>query len=728
MVDTVPQRASFCNATLEPPLRKIALLLTALVVVGVVTLLVVRSRRARPWNVLLVTFDTTRADHIGCYGNTRIQTPTLDHLAGDGVRFAQALTAVPITAPSHSSILTGRYPLAHGVRDNGLFHLDDANVTLAEILHAHGYATGAAVGAYPLAARFRLNQGFDFYDDHLTSQFEDFNGERVTPKRSLFFDERRAAQVNEALLPWLGDHADKPFFAWVHYFDPHQPFDPAPPYDQLYADTPYDGEIAYADSRLGFLLRRLEELGVLDHTLIVMTADHGEGLDEHGETTHAMLAYNSTLHVPLIIRPPAGVVAPGNVVSDRVANVDIVPTVLELLGIAVPEGVQGRSLVPLMRGEALAPRPQYAENIAQSLSHGWGELRVLFDGPLKYIHGPRPELFDVIADPHELHDLAAQRPTDVQRLRTALQAFMDENAIANATNVDTVDADVLAHLEALGYMQRDRAPLSKIVEQLHDGGIAPQDRVDNLGDISAAKHLLYSGRSAQAMQHIERLIRETPDSPLYLELFVECLSDLGRHQEAWDAMQRLMKVGTVRAPLFLALVNDRYSRGDTSGAIETLRVYLASSPSAASYWVLATFLDEQGRADAAREALLEALKLEPHYAAARVDLGVSYAKSGDAVAARREFEAALVEAPYYAKAHYNYATFSLNEGDARQAAASYRRALAIAPTYLLAEVGLVAAELEAGHIEEARRVAGELQHQAPESEAARQAVGLIEAL
>ena len=262
----------------------------------------------RPWNVLLVTFDTTRADHIGCYGNERIQTPTLDGLAKDGVRFARALSAVPITEPSHSTIITGRYPIAHGVRDNGLFVLGDDQLTLAEILKSHGYDTAAAIGAYPLLSRFGLNQGFDLYDDHLTGIYEDWRGERTVPKQELFFDERRAAQVNEAILPWLEEHAKtgdgKPFFAWVHYFDAHQPFDPAPPYDQLYADDLYDGEIAYADSRLGFLLDRLKQLGELDRTLVVMTADHGEGLGEHDELTHAILAYDSTLHVPLIIRPP----------------------------------------------------------------------------------------------------------------------------------------------------------------------------------------------------------------------------------------------------------------------------------------------------------------------------------------------------------------------------------------------------------------------------------------
>ncbi|MEX0914399.1 MAG: sulfatase, partial [Wenzhouxiangellaceae bacterium] len=297
----------------------------ALVLAGLAVLLT-SCGREQPWNVVLVTFDTTRADRIGSYGNARIGTPALDGLAHEGIRFANAVSVAPITAPSHSTILTGLYPTGHGVRDNGLFVLSDDNRTLAEILRERGYATAAAVGAFPVVSRFGFDQGFDLFDDHLTGMYEDYLGERTVPKEQLFFDERRAAQVNEAVIPWLEARGEEPFFLWLHYFDPHQPFEPPPPYDQLYADDLYNGEIAYADSRLGHMLDQLRRLGKLERTLIVVTADHGEGLGEHNEVTHAVLAYDSTLHVPLIIRPPGLGSGSARVVDDRVGIVDIVPT------------------------------------------------------------------------------------------------------------------------------------------------------------------------------------------------------------------------------------------------------------------------------------------------------------------------------------------------------------------------------------------------------------------
>ncbi|MEM6456594.1 MAG: sulfatase, partial [Acidobacteriota bacterium] len=287
------------------------------------------------WNVLIVTFDTTRADHLGAYGHRGARTPVVDGLAADGVLFEHTYATVPITLPSHTTIMTGKVPLTHGVRDNGLFTVGAEQETLAEILGARGYRTAAAIGAFPLTAQFGLDQGFELYDDHVSADFEDLYGDRVVPKAELFFDERKAARVNEAALPWLEENADAPFFLWLHYFDPHYPHDPPPPYDQLFAHEPYDGEIAYADESLGVMLDHLERLGVRDRTLVVFTADHGEGRGEHNESTHSMLVYNSTMRVPLIVAVPGGQPA-GRRVDERVSTVDILPTVLDLLGIAPP--------------------------------------------------------------------------------------------------------------------------------------------------------------------------------------------------------------------------------------------------------------------------------------------------------------------------------------------------------------------------------------------------------
>ncbi|MCB1055932.1 MAG: sulfatase-like hydrolase/transferase [Acidobacteria bacterium] len=685
------------------------------------------------WNVLLVTFDTTRADHLGCYGNDRIETPTLDGLAAGGVRFSRTLSAVPITAPSHSTIMTGRYPIAHGVRDNGLFKLEDDQLTLAEILKAQGYDTAAAIGAFPVTAQFGLNQGFDFFDDHLTGAFENYLGQREQPKERLFFDERRAAQVNEAILPWLTEHSKDPdappFFVWVHYFDAHQPFEPAPPYDQLYADDLYSGEIAYADSRLGFLLKHLESLGQLDHTLVVMTADHGEGLGEHNEITHALLAYNSTLHVPLIIHPPGEFEQAGTVVDRWVGTVDIVPTILDLLGIDPPEGLQGNSLVPLWHGGDLPRRSQvrYAENLSPRLTHGWGEFRVLFDGPMKLIFGPRPELYDLDADPHELHNLLADRPDEADEMRRKLQAFIDRNAVAGSSTTQTVSEEVRQRLESLGYLSSSGTAGEKIEERLRSDGVPPQDRVGDLNHLSAAKQLIFEGRGEDALVHTRRLVERSPTTPLYLELHATALIEAGRLDEGWELAQRLESKGALPESLILQLTVARFQKGDGEGAVRLLKEFLEDDPSARGFWVLASFEKNLGDAETAHKTLLEALELDPGYAPARVDLAIQLDQAGDTDGAEAEFRRALKDAPYYAKASYNYGTFLLHGERYDEAAGYFRRAVDLSPGYLAAHVALVASYLAAEERTQAEDAYQELHRIAPDSPEAASAAELLAA-
>jgi len=688
------------------------------------------------WNLLLVTFDTTRADHLGCYGSSAARTPTLDRLAADGVRFADAMSAVPITAPSHTTILTGRYPLSHGIRDNGLFVLDEQQITLAEILGKAGYATAAAVGSFPVTAQFGLDQGFDLYDDHLTGAFEDFLGERSVPKQRLFFDERRAAQVNEAILPWLGEHADHPFFAWVHYFDPHQPFEPPPPYDQLFADDLYNGEIAYADACLGFLLGRLEQLGVLDHTLVVATADHGEGLGDHNELTHAALAYGSTLHVPLIMRPPRGAAhlpeadvpgthLPGTVIEQRVGTVDIVPTVLDLLGVEPPAGLQGRSLAPLLSGGEMPEVELYAENLSPHLSHGWGELRVLFDGDLKYIHGPRSELYDLGADPQELHDLSAERADTALRMRSELEAFIQSHAVAGVSAPQELSDDVRQRLEALGYLHSSDSDTREITESLQEGGVAPQDRVGDVNDLSAAKHLLFSGRVGDALQYTEKLVRVAPHSPLYLELHATALAELGRLDEAWAVAERLRSEGPVPEPLVLQLAAHQFEKGEHEQAIELVRSLVESEPKARAAWLLASLYDRTGQPELAVAALDTALAINPAFVPARVDRAVRLAKAGAGPEAEAELLRALEDNPYYAKAHYNYGAYLLRAARLDEATRHFSRAVDLAPRYLKAHLALVATYAAAGNMPQARQAYERLGQLAPRSHEAATAAELL---
>ena len=303
-------------------------------------LLSLRGATAAPsLHVVIITIDTLRADHLGCYGDASIQTPHIDQLAREGVRFAHAYTPVPITLPAHAALMTGEFPLANGMHDFSGNKLSAQSATLAKTLRDHGYATAAFVGSAVLDSRFGLNQGFDTYFDH----FEFGHREEV----NLDAVERRGDQVTDEALEWLRRNPTRPIFLWVHFYDPHAPYNPPEPYATRYRDDPYDGEIAFSDAQVGRLVMFLRQRGLYERSLIILVSDHGEGLGEHGEKTHGFFLYNSTLHVPLIVKMPA---AAPRVVEDEVSLVDVMPTVLQMLAIPIPSSVQGRSLLSLALG------------------------------------------------------------------------------------------------------------------------------------------------------------------------------------------------------------------------------------------------------------------------------------------------------------------------------------------------------------------------------------------
>src|SRR5947209_15029841 len=362
-------------------------------------------RRARP-NLLLVTLDTTRADRLGCYGYGAARTPALDRLAAEGVRAADAVTAAPITLPSHATILTGLYPPAHGVRDNGTYALGDDAVTLAERLHAAGYRTQAIVSALVLNRRYNLGQGFDGYDDDLWSEDQ--------PKLFLIRSRpgpKTAARAVRWLEGWSEETPRRPFFLWMHLFDAHQPYT-APAAERLRFATPYDAEIAVLDRAVGEVVDELRHQGILDDTLVVVTADHGESLGEHGEKTHALFIYDATVRVPLLLRYPRRLPA-GTVYAGPVRTVDIAPTVLAALGLPGGGEMQGRDLLPAFRGDEPPPDlAQYSESLLAQVGFGMSPLFGLRHGGYKWIRAPKPEVYDLGRDPREtanLYPAAARR-------------------------------------------------------------------------------------------------------------------------------------------------------------------------------------------------------------------------------------------------------------------------------------------------------------------------------
>jgi arylsulfatase A-like enzyme len=410
--------------------------------------------------VLLITIDTLRADHLGCYGYGEIETPNIDGLAERGYLFEQAYSAGPITAPSHATILTGTYPMHHGVRDNGNYALEPGNLTLAEILGEKGFVTAAFVSSFVLERRFGLGQGFDTYDDDFEGGASQF-GEGVHRWMGHDFDsfERNAALTNEAVLPWLEKNGGQRFLLWVHYYDPHKEYTPPEPWATRYEGRPYDGEIAFADEQLGRMLEGLERTGAAENTLIVLVSDHGEGLGEH-EKTHGLTLFDPLIRVPLIIVPPKGL-AEGRRIESQVVTTDILPTILDLAGVEIPEQVQGRSLRALMEGAGDPggnPPLAYSETHRFERPYRGGILRALRTPDWKLTRLEREAkhaLYDLRNDPGETTNVISEHSDAADDLRRSLDRMIREHSPEGGEVERQFDAskETIEKLEALGYVQ-----------------------------------------------------------------------------------------------------------------------------------------------------------------------------------------------------------------------------------------------------------------------------------
>ncbi|MDA8018199.1 MAG: sulfatase-like hydrolase/transferase [Thermoanaerobaculia bacterium] len=642
--------------------------------------------------MILVTLDTTRADFLGCYGRSSARTPTLDALAANGTLFENAYASNPVTQPSHSTILTGTYPMVHGVRDNGMFRLPEARATLAEILLEHGYATGAAVGGFPLTREFGTDQGFEFYDDDLTAGRLDQRGQPGRRQFATWYDERPAGHVNDAILPWLrrqvAETPQQPFFVWLHYWDPHEPHIAPPPFGQLFAHDPYQGEIAYADASLGTFLDAVRDLGELERTLVVVTADHGEGRFEHEEVTHAFLAYDTTLHVPFIVQPPpseeTGQNPRGQRIAERVGTVDLVPTVLDLLGFGVPTDVQGRSLASWIRGEESPrqrdARPYYAESMSPRLSHGFGELRVLFQGPYKFIHGPRSELFRLDQDSDELHDLSEERPDERAALEAKLRGFLDEHASDEAAEaVHEVDDETRRQLAALGYLSTTGESSQTVTEVLRTDGIAPQDRVGDINLLSRLRQALSRGAFLVAQRTAATLVERSPDNAFYRAKLAAAHLGLEQLEEAATVVDETVSFSAANVPDFLAVSRALADAGQTARALQMAKRLVDAEETVGGQLMLGSILRQQGDSAAFEAVMARALELEPEHPAPHLELAEFRLDNGAIAGARQQLEQVLARYPAHTGALLLLARTELAEGEPEAALAHLGRVVSLAP-------------------------------------------------
>lgn len=573
-------------------------------------------------NVLLVTIDTLRQDRVGAYGNPNGLTPTIDGLAAHGVRYAHAFSTAPLTLPAHASILTGWLPRRHGIHNNTRFRLDDRVPTLASVIKRAGYRTGAFVGAFVLDARFGLNRGFDEYDDRLPH----------SDRTSFHFAERRGAEVVARAGDWILQSSaptSAPWFAWVHLFDPHAPYDA--PAEYRTGRAPYDAEVAYADAMLGQLLARLAAAHALDHTILIVTADHGESLGEHGEMTHGVFAYNATLAVPLVLSAPS--LAPGTV-DAPVSHTDIMPTILDLIGLAPPESVDGQSLV-----RAPSPdRPLYFEALDASLTRGWAPLRGIVQGAWKYIDLPDAELYDLETDPAEQHNRIDHDPR-ADRLQRALRLLSGPETAAPRI---ALDAEATARLHALGYTAGSTARTMPTAADDPKHLIALSER------FNTALTAFDDGRSPEALSAFLAIVRERPDFVAARASAATVLLAAGRSREAVDLLRAGLLAQSESPELLAKLGSALRVAGDLGGS--------------------AAALEHARRAGDENPDVLN-------------DLAVVYAGLGRGDDARTIFQQLIDRNPAAATTWFNLGLFELQNGRREAAVIAFRRATQVDPAY-----------------------------------------------
>ncbi|MCX8160546.1 MAG: tetratricopeptide repeat protein [Candidatus Saccharicenans sp.] len=612
-------------------------------------------------NILLITLDTTRADHLGCYGYKEARTPSIDRLAREGIRFANAYCPAPLTLPSHASILTGLEPFRHRVRNNG-HYLPPEVRTVAEALKERGYKTAAFVSSFSVDSRFGLDRGFEVYDDTFEADlpFKATNAER------------RAADTFSRFARWLDNNYRQKFFCWVHYYDPHLPYDPPAPFDQEFSQRPYDGEIAYMDVYVGRLLQALDEKGLLDKTIIIVAGDHGEGLGARVELGHGIFLYEETIRVPLIFWGKQVFTRP-QVVEPRVRLTDLAPTILSWIGAGEEAShLQGRSLENFFLGKEKKDREAVVETFYPRENFGWSELIGIISGRWKLIQSPRPELFDLRADPEERVNLFSTNQDLAAELRQKLESTL--LGTSSATSGGAARPEDLERLRSLGYL--NLAP-AKGQSTYPD----PKEKIELLKLIQEAQAYEYQEKFDLAEQAYLRILEETPDSPAS---YVNLALTQARQKKMEEAIAILNR-GLERLPdseILLVRLGHTYAvSGKFLLALKTMEKVLQLNPrNVDALTVSAGILDAAGRKEEAWSLYRRALEVEPESKTLRTSLAASLASAGK-LAEAVEIYRKLVEDFPDDQSLYQFTGLAYSYlGDHDQAIFYLKQAVAIMPT------------------------------------------------
>lgn len=632
--------------------------------------------KEKPLNVYLITMDTTRADHLGCYGHEGIETPHIDRLAKLGTRYEQAYSVVPVTLPSHLSMMTGTYPAYHGVRENAGFYVPEEMETLAEVLKKEGYATGAVIGAFPLDSQTGMDQGFDTYDDNYPSRADDFRH----PLLKIFFDERPAAEVALSATSWLRKQKEAPFFLWTHFFDPHHPLTPPSPFRERYHDAPYDAEIASVDAAIGQILDQIEALGESQNTLVILTADHGEGHGEHGEETHALLLFSSTLHVPLIVKDPRDPTP--RVVKTPVATLDIFSTVLNKLGIAIPKANQGVPL-PKTDAEADPERAILSESLFGRVIYGWSPLKRVTKGNEVFIHGPSNRLYNRELDRKELNDLSTQKPEmlaqSLQRLRQ-LEAQWEKGGYRG--NRSKTTPETMERLAALGYVGAGMGTETEFSDRMDPDRLDPLVSMHIFDLHNEGRSLLEAGHLDMAIPLFERAQEEDPQNPAVIMSLVQAHINHKDWSKALPYLELLSRVAPEKVTTYVLLANYQVSLNDYDQAVALLLKAVDMEPADLSTRLLLAYtLEDASRLEHAEKAYREILELDAKHVLAANGLATLVYRSGDITQAERLLKTALSQEPYYAPAYLNMGVIRYDQGHFSEASRLAKRALALKPGY-----------------------------------------------
>ncbi|MCK4763659.1 MAG: sulfatase-like hydrolase/transferase [Candidatus Aminicenantes bacterium] len=628
-------------------------------------------KKRADYNVLLITIDTLRQDRLSLYSKEHVKTPHIDRLAKKSFVFNRAFAHNPVTLPSHVNILTGTTPLYHGISDNTGFRLEEKFLTLAEYLKEKGYDTGAFVGAFPLDSRFGLNQGFDVYDDNYGTH----------SSLELFFVERTAAKVIAPAREWISRRQGK-WFSWVHLFDPHQPYLPPAPFDKIYADDPYSGEAAYVDQELGKLFAFLEKEKLLDNTVLIITADHGEALGEKGEKTHSYFAYNNTILVPLIVYIPG---AGKGSIETNAAHADIFPTVCDILGFPVPGHMQGESLLPIIRGRERQNRAIYFESMTPYLNRGWAPLRGFVRDHTKFIDLPIKEVYDLEKDIHENKNLVGT--SNLGKLKQDLEQLKNKLTGKERTSrAEKIDPEVQKRLQSLGYLS------SRSVTQKSEF-----TRADDLKTLLPLQNKMLEAQGKYHLGEIDEAIAElkevTVESPHFIRVYnrlANMYKETGRVDRGIAILRRGLEANpgnlNILSKMGIFLVEANRARE----AVEILKECVAKDkfdPETFNFLGVAYY--KTGKFDLALRSYTGALEIDNNYAAVYNNIGSLYLsafiKNKDRPSyniAMENFDKAIAIDPRLHSAYNGRGAANLFGNRVEQAVADWKKAIEIKPDFI----------------------------------------------